>query len=472
MRKLIVVFGIVALFVFFLLQAGTNAQAPSGTNAVVPRYDLLLKGGHLIDPASGLDAKMDVAVSLGRIAAVEKDIPASQAGKVVDVSGLYVTPGLIDIHYHIGHGGAPLNWFAPDSPDHEVPGITALTTDPRGQLVPLGVPANLALQSGVTTIVDAGTAGADTFLQEKEEVIDHAKVRVLAFLNIVADGMNGGLEQSVDQMDVKRCADTILRYSDIIVGVKTAHYWTQRPLDELHPTWAAVDRAIACAEAAKVPVMYDFWPRPERSYADLILQKARPGDIHTHVFAQQFPIIVDGKINPIMQQARNRGVIFDVGHGAGSFWFRNAVPAVKQGFIPDSLSTDLHTGDVAVLSMTNVMSKFLSMGVPLSDLIRRSTVNPAREIHRPELGTLSVGKEADIAVLEELHGHFGYIDCGYAKMEGTSQILARMTIRAGRILYDPSGLSMVQWEKARPQYFNIPMLQGSLPATADNYPRN
>src|SRR5437588_6264147 len=297
--------------------------------------------------------------SLGRIAAVEKDIPASQAGKVVDVSGLYVTPGLIDIHYHIGHGGAPLNWFAPDSPDHEVPVITVLTTDPRGQLVPLGVPANLALQSGVTTIVDAGTAGADTFLQEKEEVIDHAKVRVLAFLNIVADGMNGGLEQSVDQMDVKRCTDTILRYSDIIVGVKTAHYWTQRPLDELHPTWAAVDRAIACAEAAKVPVIYEFWPRPERSYADLILQKARPGDIHTHVFAQQFPITVDGKSNPIMQQARNRGVLFDVGHGAGSFWFRNAVPAVKQGFIPDSMSTDLHTGDVTVLSMTNVMSKFL-----------------------------------------------------------------------------------------------------------------
>src|SRR5207302_5249187 len=194
MQKLIVVFGIVALFVFFLLQAGTNAQAPSGTNAVVPRYDLLLKGGHLIDPANGLDAKMDVAVSLGRIAAVEKDIPASQAGKVVDVSGLYVTPGLIDIHYHVGHGGAPLNWFAPEARVHEAP---------------LGLLADLALQAGVTTIVDAGSAGADTFLQEKEEVIDRSAVRVLAFLNIVADGMNGGLEQSVDQMDAKRCVDTI-----------------------------------------------------------------------------------------------------------------------------------------------------------------------------------------------------------------------------------------------------------------------
>jgi len=401
------VFSLAALFVIVVGVA--SAQVP---NTQTPKYDLLLKKGHVIDPANGLDGQMDVAVAVGRIAAVQKDIPVDQAAKVVDVSGLYVTPGLIDIHYHVGHGGAPLNWFAEDSTNHEV----APTTGPPEQLAPLGIPADLALQSGVTTIVDAGTAGAATFLQEKEEVIDHAKVRVLAFLNIVSDGMNGGLEQSVDGMDVKRCADTILRYSDIIVGVKTAHYWTQKPLDDLHSTWAAVDRAIACGESAKVPVMFDFWPRPERSYADLILQKARPGDIHTHVFAQQFPILLDGKINPILQQARNRGVIFDVGHGAGSFWFRNAVPAVKQGFVPDSLSTDLHTGNFNVVSMSNVMSKFLNMGISFADLIRRSTVNPAREIHRPELGTLSVGAEADIAVLEELHGHFGYIDCGYAKM--------------------------------------------------------
>ncbi|PYU81162.1 MAG: hypothetical protein DMG50_17060, partial [Acidobacteria bacterium] len=125
-----------------------------------------------------------------------------------------------------------------------------------------------------------------------------------------------------------------------------------------------------------------------------------------------------------------------------------------------------------VLSMSNVISKFLNMGVSLGDLIRRATVNPAHEIRRPELGTLSVGREADIAVLEELRGHFGYVDCGYAKMDGTLRIVAQMTIRGGRILYDPSGLSMVQWEKARPQYFNLPMLPGSLPATADNYPRN
>lgn len=427
-------------------------------NAQSPRYDLLLKGGHVIDPANHVDAIMDVAVSGGKIAAVEKDIPAGQAGKVVNVSGLYVTPGLIDIHYHIGHGGAPLNWFAPES---------------RSQNPSLGIPADLALQSGVTTIVDAGTSGADTFLQEKMEVIDHAKVRVLAFLNIVANGMEGGLEQTVDQMDPKRCAAVIQKYPDFIVGVKTAHYWTEAPWDGEHTPWAAVDRAIECGQAANVPVMFDFWPRPDRTYEELILKKARPGDIHTHVFAQQFPILLpDGKLNPILAEARSRGVIFDVGHGGGSFWFRNAVPAVKQGFIPDSMSTDLHTGNFTILSMAAVISKFRAMGVPLNDLIRRSTVNPAHEIHRPELGTLTVGKEADIAVLEELQGHFGYIDCGLARMDGTVRIQARMTVRAGRILYDPSGLSMVEWEKARKQYFNTPSLGNSTPAMADDYPRH
>jgi dihydroorotase len=440
---------VVALFIILGMPPNTLAQTP--------RYDLLLKGGHIIDPANHVDGVMDVAVSKDKIAAVEKEIPASQAAKVVDASGLYVTPGLIDIHVHIGHGGAPLDWF---------------TSEGRTHTAPYGIPADLALQAGVTTMVDAGSSGADTFLLEKEEVIDRAKVRVLAFLNIVANGMQGGLEQTVDQMDAKRCAETIKKYPDIIVGVKTAHYWTEQPWDAEHTPWAAVDRAEECARTANVPVMFDFWPRPDRSYAELILKKMRPGDIHTHVFAQQFPILLpDGKINPILAEARARGVIFDVGHGAGSFWFRNAVPAVRQGFIPDSMSTDLHTGNFTVLSMTQVMSKFLAMGVPLQDIVRRSTVNPAQEIHRPELGTLSVGKEADIAVLEELNGSFGYIDCGLARMDAKVKLVARMTVRAGRIVYDPSGLSMVEWEKARQQYFNTPELGNSKPAQADDFPR-
>jgi len=444
----------IAVMFFF---AGT-ITSPLALLAQAPRYDLLLKGGQVIDPANHIDEVRDVAVFQGKIAAVEKNIPADQAGKVVDVSKLYVTPGLIDIHYHVGHGGAPLNWFAPDGRTH---------------FLPLGVPADMALQSGVTTIVDAGTAGADTFLQEKEEVIDHARVRVLAFLNIVSNGMQGGLEQSLDQMDVNLCSTTIKRNPDILVGVKTAHYWTNLPWDGEHVPWAAVDRAIACGQAANVPVMFDFWPREDRTYEDLILNKIRPGDIHTHVFAQQFPIIQpDGKINPALAQARARGVIFDLGHGGGSFWFRNAVPAKKQGFIPDSFSTDLHNGNFNTVSMIAIMSEFLAMGVPLEDVIVRSTVNPAREIHRTELGTLSVGKEADIAVLELMKGQFSYVDCGAAWMDGNVKLTARMTIRAGHIVYDPSGLSMVEWDKARPQYFTIPDRGNLPPATADDYPRN
>lgn len=455
MKTSLAVVTILASFIASPLLTSAQTPAPQTQH----RYDLLLKGGHVIDPANHIDEVRDVAVFQGKIAAVEKNIPAEQAGKVVDVSKLFVTPGLIDIHYHVGHGGAPLNWFAPDA---------------RVHALPLGIPADMALQGGATTIVDAGTAGAETFLQEKEEVIDRSQVRVLAFLNIVGDGMQGGLEQSVDQMDPKVCAATIARYRDIIVGVKTAHYWTHEPWDGEHTPWAAVDRAIECATLANVPVMYDFWPRPDRTYEDLLLKKMRPGDIHTHVFAQQFPIIMaDGKLNPALAEARARGVIFDVGHGSGSFWFRAAVPAFKQGFIPDSMSTDLHTGNFNEVSMTNVMSKFLAMGAPLEDIIKRSTVNPAAEIHHPELGTLTVGREADIAVLEFEKGHFSYIDCGVARFDGNARLTARMTIRAGRILYDPDGLSMVEWEKARPQYFNILNKGEDKPAArADDYPRD
>jgi dihydroorotase len=398
-----------------------------------------------------------VAVAGGKIAAVEKDIAAEKARKVVDVAGYFVTPGFIDIHVHVGHGGASLNWFEPGA-------------SPNVQ--PLGVSADRMLSSGVTTVVDAGSSGADNFLREKQEVIDRAYIRVLALLNIVAAGMNSGKEQDVSEMNAGRCAETVKKFRDVIVGVKTAHYWTERPWDAEHPPWAAADRAEECGRLAGVPVMFDFWPRPpERSYAELILSKMRPGDIHTHVFAQQFPILDEnGHVNPILFEARRRGVIFDVGHGQASFWFRNAAPAVKQGFIPDSISTDLHTGNInsAVVNMITTMSKFLAMGVPLEDVIRRSTVNPAAEIHRPELGTLSVGGDADIAVVELLHGRFGYTDCGNARMVGKVKLQDLLTVRAGRIAYDPTGLSMVEWEKAPKQYFTVPKLGSDPPASAED----
>jgi dihydroorotase len=244
----------------------------------------------------------------------------------------------------------------------------------------------------------------------------------------------------------------VKEFREVIVGVKTAHYWTIEQRDQEHPPWAAVDRAEECGRLANVPVMVDFWPQPpERSYDELILKKMRPGDIHTHVFAQQFPIIdQNGKISPILFEARRRGVIFDVGHGEASFWFRNAIPAARQGFLPDSISSDLHRDSLLgpALSMAMTMSKFLAMGVPLEDVIRRSTVNPAQEIRRPELGTLTVGRDADIAVVELRHGRFGYVDCGQTRLLGNVKLVNLLTVRAGHIAYDPTGLSMPEWEKA------------------------
>ena len=408
------------------------------------KYDLLLKGGHVIDPAASINEPRDVAVAGDKIAAVEKEIAADRARRVVDVSGYYVTPGLVDIHAHVHIGRSPTRQ---------------------------GYPADMHLASGVTTAVDAGTWGADDFHLLKENIVDLATVRVLAFLNIVAAGM-GDHEQDVGQMDPGRCAVVCRQYPDVIVGIKTAHYWTSAPWDEDHPPWAAVDAAIEAAELAGLPVMVDFWPRPpERSYRQLILEKLRPGDIHTHVFAQQFPILdSDGKVNEFLLEARARGIHFDLGHGAGSFWFRNAAPAIEQGFVPQTISTDLHMRNVngPVVDMITTMSKIMALGVPLEDVIRRSTQSAARAIRRPELGTLAVGQEADIAVIELRKGRFGYTDCGRAKIVANTKLENRMTVRAGRIVYDPEGLSMVEWQNAPPQYFTTPKLQYvDPPATAD-----
>jgi dihydroorotase len=425
------------IFVFLAFAAAT-------IKGQTPQYDLLLKGGYVIDPANGINEPRDVAVSGRTIAAVRKNIPESSAARVVNVSGLYVAPGFIDIHGHYGLG-------RPGSGDMH--------------------PPDMNLSSGMTTMVDAGTWGADDFDVMKKTIIDRSRIRVMAFINIVSAGMTeDAREQDPKLMNAARCAETAKKYKDVIVGIKTAHYWTSQPVDAEHPLWAAVDGALEAGRLANVPVMVDFWPRPpERSYEELILRKLRPGDIHTHVFAQQFPIVgEDGKLNPALLEARRRGVYFDLGHGAGSFWWRNAVPAIRQGFAPDSISTDLHMGNVngPVVDMITTMSKVLVMGVPLEDVIRRSTVNPAKIIRRPELGTLTVGREADIAVFEVRKGKFGYTDCGRAKLIGDVKLENRITVRAGRIAYDPTGISMPEWEKAPRQYFTTPKLQSDPPAMA------
>ncbi len=401
--------------------------------SVSTNYDLLLKGGRVIDPLNNIDGKMDVAIKDNKIAAVEADINPALADKVADMQGLYVTPGILDIHVHVYH-----------------------TREPEG----LSVMADShSFRSGVTTMVDTGTAGALNFLHFKRTVIDLVETRVLAFINIVDLGMLGPFEQDPGHMDPELCASVVMAYPEVCVGVKTAHYWTREPYDDVHLPWAAVDNSVAAAEICGKPVMYDFWPRPpERSYQDLILEKARPGDIHTHVFAQQFPILDDnGKPNDFLFTARENGVIFDLGHGAGSFWFRNAVPAMQNGFSPDSISTDLHISNIhgAVVDMQTTMSKMLNIGMPLPEVIMRSTIQPAKEIGHPELGHLTIGAEADVAVFKVLEGDFAFVDCGNAKMAGSHKLECQFTVRAGKIVFDPSGLSMPFWQDAPAPYWEI-----------------
>lgn len=395
------------------------------------QYDLLLKGGHVIDPANQINGPMDVAIQGGKIARVAQNINSADAANVVDVTSLIVIPGIIDIHVHVYH-----------------------TREPEGLSV---VADHHSFRSGVTTMVDTGTAGAKHFLHFKRTVIDQSKTRIFAYINIVKSGMLGDFEQDGQEMDPELAASIVLAYPEICVGIKTAHYWTHQPWDDAHTPWLAVDRALEAADICKKPLMVDFWPRPERTYPEL-LKKMRPGDIHTHVYAQQFPVLNEAKKpQDFMFEARERGVIFDVGHGAGSFWFRQGIPAMEGGFGPDSISTDLHIGNVngPVFDMLTTMSKFLSMGMPLEELIYRSTVTPAREIGHPELGTLSEGAEADVAVLRLDEGQFGYWDCGRAKYIGSKRLLCQLTVRAGEVVFDAEGRSMPKWEDAPPAYWTI-----------------
>jgi dihydroorotase len=404
----------------------------------IPVLDLILKGGLVIDPANGIYRTMDVGIAAGKIARVAPAIPTEEAAQTVDVSGLLVTPGILDIHTHV--------YLFRATSESYVEGVNA--------------DAHL-FSSGVTTTVDAGTAGWKMFWDFKENIIDRARVRILAFLNIASSGMtDGDSEQTVADMNPEVVASMVQAYPDIIVGIKTAHYWTNKPWDALHTPWASVERAVEAGELCGKPVMVDFWPRPpERPYPDLLLDKLRPGDIHTHVFAQQFPIVsAEGKANEFLFKARERGVRFDLGHGAGSFWFRNAVPAIRDGFPPDTISTDLHMGNIngPVVGMLNTMSKCLCMGMPLEEVVQRSTVLPAQLIGRTELGTLSPGAAADVAVFKLLEGTFGYTDCGKAKLVGSQKLECRLTLRAGQIVYDPNGMSMPLWEQAPEAYWKMP----------------
>ena len=389
-------------------------------------YDVVLKNGHVIDPKNNINAVRDVAIKDKKIAAVAANIAPAKAKKVMDVKGLYVMPGLIDLHVHVFYG---------DGRSYS-----------DGQLSV--IPDSHTFRSGVTTVVDAGTSGWRNFEIFKKRIIDRSKTRVLSLLNIVGAGMGGAVEQNVQDMDPVPVANMIKKYPETIVGIKTAHY--------AGPEWVAVDSAVKAGEMANVPIMVDFGTfRVERTHQDLVMKHLRPGDMYTHAYLAWVPMLDDnGKVRQYLFDAKKRGVKFDAGHGGGSFVFRWAVPAIKQGWLPDSISTDLHTSSMigGMKDMTNVMSKFLNMGMTMQQVVEASTWHPAQQIKRTELGHLSVGATADIAVLSAQKGDFGFVDVYGAKMKGNQNLVAEMTMKGGIFYWDLNGRLAENWDKLDKAY--------------------
>ena len=397
--------------------------------AILPRagaqsYDLLIQGGHVIDPGNKINAVMDVAVRGNKIAKVAKDIPASQAKKTIDATGLYVTPGLVDLHAHVfGYSGSL--W-----------------------------PDDTHLLTGTTTVVDCGGSGWRTFETFKETVIDRTKTRVLAFLNIVGAGMVG-TESDIDDMDPVKLAEKIKQYPGLIVGIKCAHYGRR--------DYFNLEQAVKAGNLANVPMIVDnsILTSNDRDTQTKLLKYFRPGDIHTHMFNDRHLEIVDrftGKVQPYMYEARKKGRLFDLGHGSGSFVFPAAHKAMAQGFYPDTISTDLHTSSIFTTKadMPNCMSKMLALGMPLEEVIFRSTARPAQVIHKyPEIGTIGEGKIADIAILELEEGIFGFSDSWKKKMLASKRLRAVLTVRNGELVFDEKGLGFPEWHTAG-DYQKIP----------------
>lgn len=378
--------------------------------------DLLLKGGHVIDAKNHINAKMDVAITDGKIIEVAASIPENNARKVIDVTGLFVTPGLIDPHTHVfvGSNSGFADGFSSVSPD------------------------DFTLKAGITTVVDAGTSGWRNFPVFKENVIDRSKTRVLAFLNIAGSGMTGfPSEEDMNDMDARMTALVIEQFPDNIVGIKIGHY---RGAD-----WTPFNRALEAGRQASVPLFVECH-LPLLPLED-ILERLRPGDIHSHTFctASDRTCILDdqGRIRPYVMAAREKGVRFDLGHGGAMFHFDIAIPAMEQGLLPDSFGSDLHrfSMNAGMKDMLNIMSKYLNMGMALEDVIFRATWNTAQSIQRDDLGHLSEGAVADIAVLKVSTGEFGFIDAKGQKISGDRKLEAELTLREGQIVWDLNGLS-------------------------------
>lgn len=408
-------------FLFTLLFCAFSSLVTFAQNYT---YHVLIKGGTLIDPKNNINEVMDIGLYEGKVKKVAKNIDTKSARQVVDAKGMYVTPGLIDIHGHV-FAGTQHNHYLSD-------GFTAVFPD------------GFTFRVGVTTIVDAGGAGWSNFPTFRKNIIMTSKTRVFSLLNIVGEGMRGGAwEQDTTDMDPKMAASVALKYPNDIVGFKVAHYSGE--------SWVPVDRVVEAGRLANMPVMIDFGgSQPPLPIEELFMKRLRPGDIFTHTYTllpnNVRETVVDEatkKVKPFVWDAVKRGIVFDVGYGGASFNYSQAIPAIKEGFWPTTISTDLHTGSMnaSMSDMLRIMSKFYQMGMDLPSVIKASTWTPAKVIKKEYLGHLTEGAIADIAIFSMRKGDFGFYDKTGYKVNSKEKLECEMTIMGGKIVYDQNGIA-------------------------------
>ena len=371
-------------------------------------YDLVLKGGRVIDPAQGFDGIADVAFSSGKVAAVRRDLETTGA-EVRDVRGYIVSPGLIDLHTHVYWGGTSLGIDAED----------------------------FCRLSGVTTAVDTGSAGPGNFMGFRKHVIEKSEVRILAYLHVSFAGIYGfsktvmvGESEEVRLLAPADCARVAEENRDVIVGIKV------RCGRHASGTQGAValKMALEVADYTGLPLMAHI-DHPPPSYEEIV-EALRPGDILTHAFRPfpNTPVSAQGSVKPVVLEARKRGVLFDIGHGMGSFAFKTARAMLAGGFQPDTISSDVHSLCIngPAFDQVTTMSKFLCLGMPLPDVIKTSTWNAALALRRPELGTFKPGSAGDATILSVEDGNFDYVDVVGEHLEGRQRIVSQGVVLGGR----------------------------------------
>ena len=371
--------------------------------------ELILRGGRVIDPAQNVDRVADVAFAGGKVAALGDRLEAGPETDVRDVSGRIVTPGLIDLHTHVYWGGTSL-------------GIDA---------------EEFCRRSGVTTAVDTGSAGPGNFAGFRKHVIERSAVRILAYLHVSHAGIWGfsqnvmvGESEDMRLMDPVGAAQVADANRDVIIGIKVRVGRLASGQQGMNP----FEYALQTAEEVGLPLMVHIdYPPP--SYEELVA-RMRPGDVLTHCFRPfpNSPATPQGTVKPAVREARERGVLFDVGHGKGSFAFRTARAMLANGFLPDTISSDVHALciDGPAFDQVTTMSKFLCLGVDLATVVKLSTANAAHALRRPELGTLKPGSAGDATILSVDEGEFDYVDVVGEHMLADRRIVSRGVVIAGR----------------------------------------